>query len=164
MHRLAAFILLTASLPGWAGHELEAALGTAVSATEERHRVIVEYCPDNTCERFVGFGDTSLATLQDFAFTYLFALSDYAYLRAFQLGSSTAEVKAVLARYRDWCPLHEPRVAARCIAGSLYRRNRIQASFVRFDEGFATESPLDLGELNWRGREICGGAPCAMRR
>lgn len=164
MDRVIAFVLLVASAPCWAGHELGVALGSAISAREEPHRVIVEYCPDNTCERFVGYGDTSLATLKDFAFTYLFGLSDYAYLTQFQQGGSSTEVNAVLRRYHDWCPINDERAAAACIAGSLYRRNRIQLSFVRLDEGFATEETLEPGELTWRGREVCGGLPCAMRR
>lgn len=164
MFRACALLLVFAALPSWASHELEAALGTAVSAKDERHRVIVEYCPDDTCERFVGYGDTSLATLKDFAFVYLLAISDYSYLRQFQEGGSSSAVKAVLGRYRDWCPRAEVRAAAECIAGSIYRRNRIQVSFVRLDEGFATEEPRDVSRLLWRGREICGGQACAMRR
>ncbi len=157
--------LLGVALPCWsAGGELEAALGGAVTSRQEPHRAIVEYCPDNTCERFVGYGDTSLASLQDFAFAYLFALSEYSYLDQFQAGVSASEVKSVLDRYRDRCPQADARAAAECIAGSLYRRNRIQVSFVHFDEGFGVEEPLKLAQLKWRGREICGGLPCALRR
>ncbi len=164
MFRSAMLLLLGFTTPCWSGGELEAALGSAVSSKQERHRAIVEYCPDNTCERFVGFGDTSLANVQDFAFAYLFSLSNYGYLYQFQEGGSTTEVKSVLGRYHDWCPQANERAAAACIAGSLYRRNRIQLSFVRLDEGFATEEILKPGELKWRGREICGGLPCALRR
>lgn len=157
-------VLLGFALPCWSAGELEAALGGAATSRQEPHRVIVEYCPDNTCERFVGYGDTSLASLQDFAFVYLFALSDYSYLDQFQEAGSASEVKSVLGRYRDRCPQADSRAAAACIAGSLYRRNRIQVSFVRVDEGFGVEEPIELGQLKWRGREICGGLPCALRR
>ncbi len=84
MKQLVALLVLGMAHPCWAGGtELELALGNVVTLIQESDRSIIEYCPDNTCERFFASGATSLPDLHDFAFAYLFAISNYVYLKPF---------------------------------------------------------------------------------
>lgn len=122
--------LLAVSAP----RQLTAANGPEVSMSFAHGRTVVEYCPDNTCERYSIKGENELV-LADFALAYLYGISEYVYLREFQARTDLPEVKALFKRYRTQCPQSTPRQAARCVAMTLARSNHIKASFVRYDEG-----------------------------
>ncbi len=138
----AAFFLLTdVSI----AHELTDALGSDVAIVKTSKAVSVKYCPDNTCEVFTLKGSGAEKPIQDFAFAYLFSISDYIYLERFRTEEKSLNVQGVLSRYRSDCTQAQEKAAARCIVGLLAKRHPIQASFVRFDEGKNKSSPISLG-------------------
>ncbi|MFC5577018.1 hypothetical protein ACFPOA_03180 [Lysobacter niabensis] len=140
---LAALLLSVVSLTSNA-HELTSALGDSVQVSSKGSSTTVEYCPDNTCEVFTLSGASTSLPIQDFAFVYLFGVSEYIYLEPFQSNESSPAVQTVLARYRSDCPQQSARTAARCIVSLLAKRHAIQASFVRYDEGERNVVPISL--------------------
>jgi hypothetical protein len=139
----AALLLSVASMASHA-HEVTAALGDAVRVSSKHGSTTVAYCPDNTCEVFALSGASSSRPIQDFAFAYLFGVSEYVYLEPFQSSGSSPAVRAVLARYHRDCPQQSARAAARCVVCLLAKRHAIQASFVRYDEGERNVVPISL--------------------
>jgi hypothetical protein len=125
-------------------HELTSALGDAVRVSTKGGSTTVEYCPDNTCEVFELFGASASLPIQDFAFVYLFGISEYVYLEPFQSNDSSPAIWAVLSRYRSDCSQQSARVSARCVASLLAKRHAIRASFVRYDEGERNVVPIPL--------------------
>ena len=126
------------------GHELASAFPDSVQVSSEGTTTTVEYCPDNTCEVFTLSGQSASLPLQDFAFAYLYGVSDYVYLETFQSDSSSKSVQTVLGRYKSDCPQQPARAAARCVVGLLAERYAIQASFIRYDEGERNVVPISL--------------------
>jgi hypothetical protein len=85
----------------WPGSRraLQGELGASVTFKDARNRS-VEYCPDNTCDVFTmrGAGDTG--ALSDFAFMYLFFVSEYGALEDFKHSSRADRLATViLARF-----------------------------------------------------------------
>jgi hypothetical protein len=145
MKRVIFTVVLSLAVPCWAGSsELQSVLGRSVKISQGKHRSVVEYCPDNTCERFVAPGAASLPALHDFAFAYLFSVSGYWYLKSFQATPFAPEVSAVLERHRSACPQSQPSDAALCVVHYLARKNKIKVSEVRYDEGGKVEDPVTL--------------------
>ena len=109
---------------------------------------LVEYCPDNTCEVFsLRSGKDTASSLTDFAFAYLFAVSDYVYLAEFQSRTDLQEVTQLLRRYKSNCPQAAQKAAARCVAAWLAAKHPIRVTFVRFDEGRKYSEPVSLKAL-----------------
>ena len=140
---LAVLLLVAAPLVSHA-HELTSALGDAVRVSTKGGSTTVEYCPDNTCEVFELSGASASLPIQDFAFVYLFGISEYVYLKPFQSNDSSPAIRAVLARYQSNCPQPSARVAAGCVVSLLAKRHAIQARFVRYDEGERNVVPISL--------------------
>jgi hypothetical protein len=126
-------------------HELTDALGSDVALVKTSKVVSVKYCPDNTCEVFSLKDVGAENPIQDFAFAYLFSVSDYIYLEHFQAAGKSPSVQSVLSRYRSECTQSQEKLAARCVVSLLVNRYPITASFVRYDEGKKKSSPISLG-------------------
>src|SRR5690348_4464377 len=56
---------------------------------------LLEFCPDNTCEGFSSSAKTPKATLEDFAYLYIYYFSEYIYLSDWR---SHAEAKDAAER------------------------------------------------------------------
>ena len=105
----------------------------------------VWYCPDNTCEMFRGGGGTKSSEVADFALLYLHGVSDYTYLKEWQLRPNPPALDALLARSAGTCKgLSGPGLCS-CALRRLVSSRRIQAFFVRYDEGVGELQPLPLG-------------------
>ncbi len=143
MKRMLVLCLIGTAFPAIASSELERAFGPAISVKQQKSRAVVEYCPANTCERYVAPGSRSLPALQDFALAYLFGVSEYYYLKQFQ-ESPSPTVAAVLAQHRSGCAQSEPRAAASCVARALLKQHHIKVSRVRYDEGARVETPVEF--------------------
>ena len=144
MRAFATFALFSHLSCACFGHELSDALGKDVAVSKTSKAVRVEYCPDNTCEVFSLKGKESVS-LQDFAFVYLFSVSEYIYLQRFQAEQNAPYVQSVLSKYRTECPQSSEQVVARCVVSVLAKRYPIKASFVRYDEGTKNTSSISLG-------------------
>ena len=144
MRNIIAAIVVSIACAAAHGHELTSAFPDTVQVSTKGTTITVEYCPDNTCEIFTLSGQPASLPLQDFAFAYLFGVSEYVYLEPFQSNSSSLAVRTVLGRYGNDCPQQPARAAARCVVGLLAKRHAIQASFVRYDEGERNVVPISL--------------------
>src|SRR5512140_2158135 len=95
MKRLLLFALLSVvALTATRSHAAEPSLASlragfgslspAIALRTESGQHVLEYCPDNTCERFVAPASSSLVALADFAYLYLHKVSGYFYLAPFK--------------------------------------------------------------------------------
>jgi len=127
---------------------LRSGLGEAIEITQTLHPMI-KYCPDNTCDEFRGGPGKQLEDVADFAFLYLWYISDYAYLESWRQQSSQPEVQASLARLASTCSKAEEHERVVCTLRRLARDAEIQVFFIRYDEGQVSEERVDLdSELN----------------
>jgi len=104
----------------------------------------LEYCPDNTCERFTCNSSSCQGTLIDFGFLYLAHVSGYADLAEFRRKDVPGPTPSVLAKHKTACPQSAYRDAAVCILRELHKKDRVRVSFVRHDEGERNEGSVDL--------------------
>jgi hypothetical protein len=105
-----------------------------VKLKQVRDTVVLEYCPDNTCEVFSSHSVRS-EVLKDFALMYLYGVSDYTYLREFQAKDLGPLAATAAARYRTGCARATPRTNAACVAAQIARKYAVTVQFVRYDEG-----------------------------
>ena len=145
MRRILALILALLIANASYASELTISVGDLVEASSKNGVHAVEFCPDNTCDRFTLRGRKS-RPLHDFVFAYLFAIDTDPALKQFQYSRDTPQLQAVLMRYSTVCRETEPKLAARCVAVYLARRYPIRAAFVRYDEG-RHESPRPIGDF-----------------
>ena len=110
--------------------------------------VAVEYCPDNTCEVFVSRRGGP-AALKDFAFAYLYGVSDYSYLQEFQKQDLGAVTKELAERHAANCNRTTSRATAACLAGHIRRKYAVEVQSVRYDEG-----RRHVSRVRWRGNAI----------
>ena len=134
MRTVAALILVLASSSLFA-HELDEEFPGMVSASNMGGSIVVEYCPDNTCEVFTVAVPADIQEIQDFAFMHLFTRSPYNYLKEFRQSGRTGRLGAVLDRYSAGCPQVQAQEAARCVMNRIAAKYEIQVEFIRYDEG-----------------------------
>ena len=97
----------------------------------------IEYCPDNTCDRFVAKNVVAEKNLGDFVYLYLYFFSDYYVLKDWRASEkSSATVRGLLndPQYAK-CLSKVDGDSARCILRGLSVGNKIQLYNVRHDEG-----------------------------
>ena len=104
----------------------------------------LQYCPDNTCERFCCSTSKCDGSLLDFSFLYLSHISGYTSLSAFKRREAPHVTPGVLARHRTSCRQSSERDAIVCVLRTLSKTDRIRISFVRYDEGQRNEEAVDL--------------------
>ncbi|MGA0611780.1 hypothetical protein [Caldimonas sp. KR1-144] len=144
MRKIIAALAISIASTAVYGHELTSVFPDTVQVYTKGETTTVEYCPDNTCEVFTLSGRSASLPLQDFVLAYLYGVSDYVYLKAFQSNSSSPSVRSVLAKYRRDCPQPSTHAAARCVVTLLAKRHAIRATFVRYDEGERNVVPIPL--------------------
>lgn len=106
--------------------------------------LVVEYCPDNTCEIFKSTNAQAQGQVSDFAYLYLYFVSKYYYLNDWKKLLETKTVAIdILKRYRQ-CPETTEPVWASCVLKSLSDKHSIRPAFVRYDEHVRDEEPIDL--------------------
>jgi len=111
-----------------------------------RGTMSIEYCPDNTCDGFVGSTrGATIENLADFAHIYLFYVSRYVYLEDARLKpNARALVIEALQRHTDGCPSSPELAAARCVLEKISEEDDVRVVSVRFDENTRTENVVDL--------------------
>ncbi len=115
-----------------------------VELRSERGGWSLQYCPDNTCERFCCSTSKCDGSLLDFSFLYLSHISGYTALSEFKTKEAPRATRGVLARLRASCQQSSERDAVVCILRALSKTDRIRISFVRYDEGQRNEEAVDL--------------------
>ncbi len=113
----------------------------------------LQYCPDNTCERFCCSTSKCDGSLLDFSFLYLSHISGYTVLSEFKRKEAPHATPGVLARHRASCHQSSERDAVGCILRALSKTDRIRISFVRYDEGQRNEEAVDLEKELQRSAE-----------
>ncbi len=134
MKTIAALVLCFAFSSSFA-HELADEFPDMISVSSTAGHIVVEYCPDNTCEVFTAAGPADIQEIQDFAYVYLFTKSTYNYLQQFRQRGRSGRVGAVLDRYSAGCQQVQAQEAARCVLSRLAAKYEIRVEFVRYDEG-----------------------------
>jgi len=112
-------------------------------------RNALEYCPDNTCERFGSVIGVSKEELVDFGFLYLFFFGDYIYLEQWrQFGDHRKTATEILNKveYSRFSGAYEVNKAKQILL-HLSRGDRIRVIFIRYDEGEKAVSPISLNEV-----------------
>jgi hypothetical protein len=109
---------------------------------------VVEFCPDGTCDGFVGDG-ISTTTLRDIAYLYVYFFSDNLILDDWRKGreSSRAADRIVGKPEYKACRRDTTKESAVCVLGDFYRKKKFKAIFVRYDEGARSATFRDLTAL-----------------
>lgn len=111
--------------------------GFPQSVTLNQGRRTLEFCPDETCHRFVGSQGVSIAALKDFAYLYVYFFSDYYSLpkwRSQTESRATAEQILSKPEYQS-CKRDTDFDGARCVLLELSQKGFVRLEFIRGDEG-----------------------------
>jgi len=157
MKRLLLFALLSVvALTATRSHAAEPSLASlragfgslspAIALRTEGGQHVLEYCPDNTCERFVAPASASQVALADFGYLYLHKVSGYFYLASFKKAEAQPRTKSLLAQYSKHCAQPEEAAAWPCLLRLLARENHIRVFSTRQDEGHVSVVPIELEE------------------
>jgi hypothetical protein len=97
----------------------------------------VEFCPDETCHRFVGSPPISITTLKDFAYLYVYFFSDYYSFPEWRNRSESRTVAERVLSKEEYsaCKRDADFDSARCILLDLAKKGAVRLEFVRGDEG-----------------------------
>ncbi len=123
--------------------------GTAPPARVEEHRgkvLILEVCPDNTCDAFQGTSGIDSRVLYDFAFLYLYELSDYAVLDEWRKLPAVQDALAAITdrnRYKN-CRYRLSNSQIRCNLLELGKRHEIRSMWLRYDEKRRSVTSVNL--------------------
>lgn len=95
----------------------------------------IDFCPDNTCDRFVG-KDMRGGKLQDYAFLYVFFFSDYFVLSEFRKDPRAEKhVLLILAEYgKNACHRETKKDKAACLLVHAEKHGNLRLSMIRHDE------------------------------
>jgi len=110
--------------------------GFPKSITVKNGGRLLEFCPDNTCDGFVGSSKVSSTELKNFAYLWIFYFSDYTTLEDWRKSREASQVaERLLARpeYKK-CKSGTLNGKARCVLLALSRNQRIRLLFIRYDE------------------------------
>lgn len=144
--------LLSFLLPGLAFGEtgseelLRQALGDAVNVQEDMTGATVEYCPDNTCEIFRGQGEKKKLPVSDFAYLYLYYVSDYVSLSDVRKSHEARHGAEQLLKQigKGTCDQGSQIDTIKCVLRQLAKRHSISLVFARYDEKVRNEVPKAL--------------------
>lgn len=127
---------------------LKKVLGDAVAVHVGSTGALAEYCPDNTCEVFRSDNKRAEPSVADFAFLYLYYVSDYAALSEFRKSpEATRAAERLLNQLGKRACTKASRVETiKCVVRHLGRHHDISLLFVRYDEQVRNEVPKSLEE------------------
>ena len=107
----------------------------------------LEFCPDyDTCDGFEASAATSVATLKDAGYLYIYFFSTFYDLAKWRdQGESRATAERVLSKpqYRN-CKREKEVDTARCVLLGLAKKDAIKLEFIRYDEGSRNVVKEDL--------------------
>lgn len=146
---VSSIVLVLSAFVAGAGTEsstiLRQLLGDALNISRKKVTAI-EYCPDNTCEVFRIRTKGTQQALADFAFLYLYHVSDYEVLSEFrEMPKAKESAKLIRTEKRGKkCEGFREGQAVKCILRELAARHSISLGLVRYDERARIEEPMDL--------------------
>ena len=119
-------------------------LAPSIAARVSSGHRMLEYCPDNTCERFITSSRVPARALADFAYLYLATVSGYTALQHFKAAEAPQRVSELLSKYSTACAAPDHPQPLGCVLRALQRKHHINIQFVRYDEGQENIVPLVL--------------------
>ena len=124
--------------------ELTRLLDSAITKDAKNGTLIIEYCPENTCESFSMPGKHPPEKLNDFAFLYLYFVSDYYYLDEFRKRVAPDRITEIIERNKRSTLRNERLQDVKDIIESLAMEYSIKVAFVRYDESKRNEFAIDI--------------------
>ncbi len=103
---------------------------------KQNKQQVMEFCPDNTCDAFVGGKEIPIERMMDFAYIFVYYFSDFYVLTNWRTQeSSTITIKKILNKpdYKG-CKRQTQKQTARCVLHLLHKENHIKLYTVRYDE------------------------------
>lgn len=99
-------------------------------------RLTIEFCPDNTCDAFVAERQTSLESLKDFVYLFVFFYSDYYVLDTWRDKDTAKTIIEHILSKPQYSPCKKSNVedTARCILSRLSQKGQIKLLAIRYDE------------------------------
>lgn len=127
---------------------LKKVLGDAIAVHIDSTGVLVEYCPDNTCEVFRSDNKQAESSVADFAFLYLHYVSDYTTLSGFRKSpEATRTAERLLNQLgQRACTKTSRAETIKCVVRHFGRRHGMSLFLVRYDEKVRNEIPKSLEE------------------
>lgn len=127
---------------------LRKTLGDAIAVHVDSTGASAEYCPDNTCEVFRSDNKQAGSSVADFAFLYLYYVSDYAALSEFRKSPEATRAAGRLLNQlgKRACTKASRVETIKCVVRHLGRHHGISLLFVRYDEQVRKEVPKSLEE------------------
>ena len=141
---------------------LKQVFGDSITLTQNTRGSVVEYCPDNTCDRFELSGKDSLPMLHDFVYLYLFAYGEYIYLKKFKSQKGAPYLAEIVARRKGPCTGTNEQQISECILSREIKGAPVRLFSVRYDEGQRCVVPEALLGVPAKGKASCTkvrGAP-----
>lgn len=104
----------------------------------------IEYCPDNTCEIFRSPNSNAADPASDFAYLYLYFVSEYHYLTDWKKNPEAKTIAINILERNRRCPKAQENIRANCVLRLLSEKYSIKAAFVRYDESVRNEEAINL--------------------
>lgn len=122
---------------------LSGQLGDAIAPSKEEY--ILDYCPDDTCYSFSSglMSPGAFNRLADFAYIYLFHISNDASLDEFKASGGKQMTEIVAHNMRD-CPDEGEEENARCALENLADTYSIKLKSIVYEEMEKKETPIDI--------------------
>ncbi len=118
-------------------------LGDSIEPSKEEY--IIDYCPDETCYSFSSGLNSpgSFNRLADFAYIYLYQISDDASLEAFR-ASGGKQMAEIVSRNMLDCPDIGEKENAKCALRNLADTYSIKIKSIVYEEMEKKETPIDI--------------------
>lgn len=116
---------------------------TKIGMVQTSRHAVVEYCPDDTCKRFMLEGGQALPALHDFVFLYLAVVGNFD-IEQIKAPNGERYFTGVLKRQRGDCGGTEEAAVARCALASMAGRYPIRGFISKMDDGWRRSEPFDL--------------------
>lgn len=121
------------------------------SGTESKYNsdyILIEYCPDNTCDRFETESVNNMKVLEEFTLIYLYHFSDYYTLDHWKSNKGVENiVKSLLNKYHKSCKDNINSTLAVCALKNLESSYLIKVHQIRFDEKKVNKHVIELNKL-----------------
>jgi hypothetical protein len=126
-------------------------LPSDTTTTTEKSKIVIKYCPDNTCDIIEAPASVDKAAFEDFAVLYFSYASGYIYLDKSFDGKTPYRQKSqdkaneIVSRLRRDCNGDDLAVVS-CILLRLIRDYKIKIASSRYDEGVEAVAPFEPQE------------------
>jgi hypothetical protein len=113
---------------------------------KKKEKLIIEFCPDNTCDMFEANKQILPETFVDFVYIYLYFFSDYYVLDEWRTSAEEILMVGNILKRPSYslCKKSTPGETASCLLRYLSQKNKIRLYSIRYDEGTRNVVRLDV--------------------